>query len=966
MELRGKTGKADLLLALAASHSLAQLKDNPAAQAHRDNLATLLRLERKPPAPPKDTVLPEVRGAGNGGADTGKGEPDDAAPRPAIRRPPLQSRFFALLQASDEAEPPLVDDAPAAEGPPTDFGPSAQGPSPFVPLIRRSRLWPALRRSLATPTLGALDVPVLVANIAQGRVLRRLPRRAQPVSAAEVFVVMDAADRLFPYDRDYRQLLQELRRVHGRAAITLWRVSEVPEAALSVSSRGRAHRVADGPVPLPPPGAAVLILGDLGCLSADAGAVDVWAEYCRQVCAAGGLPVAWVPMSGRMLPRRLLRCATVYSLATRDRLQPLRGGPVSGGPELAALRDRLLTRMACCVRVEPSLLRSLRQITPDTAAEPALEALVWSHTPVVEAGYRVCELGPLRQAFFRAAFAALAGTDAGRAEQIEVLRRMLALHAYSGRSTPSVEASIWLAHVSSDGLPEDLLKALQAALDWLQQLGAFAERVDGDIHGYACELFARHGADQNWLRNSSAALAPLWVLSGEERIPEGLNAGHIAAARRRMLPSAETRRFSLVQRGERLFLERWERVARQDSPLNASSPWPEISVADGFEWSRSDGALHSWLTPGSDALELPLGDAPGAYSFHLVSGRRHYQLGLLSRPSWAREWGFDAEGLYAQAPSPLGGEVRLHAKPWAPEAWQGSWPPGPRAFQASPVPIGQGMQLGADLQYGLYLDVPFGKATQRFRWIEPGEFLMGSPEGEAGRFDNEGPQHVVRLTEGYWLAEAPCSQMVWKAVKGFHLTYFRNELQNPVEQVSWDEVAGKHGFLTKLEGLLPGLRAALPTEAEWEYACRAGAKEAFNWGSDTITPTQANYDASVAYNGGPTGEYRKKTIPVKSFTPNAWGLYQMHGNVWEWCADGPRPYDGTPQQDPRGQTGDEKDAPRVVRGGSWPLSPHWLRAASRFSCTRSSGRHDLGFRLLLRSTSPGAERPPEAAGTRDA
>ena len=292
---------------------------------------------------------------------------------------------------------------------------------------------------------------------------------------------------------------------------------------------------------------------------------------------------------------------------------------------------------------------------------------------------------------------------------------------------------------------------------------------------------------------------------------------------------------------------------------------------------------------------------------------------------------------------------------YPPEAQR--WPP---AFPPA------GASAWGDDQYGLWIEVVIGGPVQRFRWIEPGEFLMGSPEGEAGRFDNEGPQHVVRLTEGYWLAEAPCSQMVWKAVKGFHLTYFRNELQNPVEQVSWDEVAGKHGFLTKLEGLLPGLRAALPTEAEWEYACRAGAKEAFNWGSDTITPTQANYDASVAYNGGPTGEYRKKTIPVKSFTPNAWGLYQMHGNVWEWCADGPRPYDGTPQQDPRGQTGDEKDAPRVVRGGSWPLSPHWLRAASRFSCTRSSGRHNLGFRLLLRSTSPGAERPPEAAGTRDA
>ena len=956
MELRGKTGKADLLLALAASHSLAQLKDSPAAQAHRDNLATLLRLERKPPAPPKDTVLPEVHEAGNGGADTGKAGPGDDSPRPAGRRPPLQSRFFALLQASDDAEPSLVDDAPAAEGPPTDFGPSAKGPVPFVPLIRRSRLWPALRRSLATPALGALDVPVLVANIAQGRVLRRLPRRTQLVPAAEVFVVMDAADRLFPYDRDYRQLLQELRRVHGCAAITLWRVSEVPEAALSVSSRGRAHRAADGPVPLPPPGAAVLILGDLGCLSADAEAADAWVEYCRQVCAAGGLPVAWVPMSGRMLPRQLLRLATVYSLATRDRLQALRGGPVSVGPEVAALRDRLVTRMACCVRVEPALLRSLRQITPDTAAEPGLEALVWSYAPVVEAGYRVCELGPLRQAFFRAAFAALAGTDAGRAEQVEVLRRMLALHAYSGRSTSSVEASIWAAHAKSDGLPKDLSNALQGAIDWLKQLGASAERVDGDLHGYACELFARHGADRDWMRDTSAALAPLWVLSGEERIPEGLDPRHITAAHRRMQPAAETRRFALVQRGERLFLERGGRVAWQDSPLSASSPWPEISIADGFEWSRSDGALRWLRTPSGDTLELPLGDAPGAYWFHLVSGRRHYKLGLLSRPSWAREWGFDAEGLYAQAPSPLGGEVRLHATPWAPEGWQGSWPPGPRAFQASPVPLGQGIQLGADMEFGLYLDVPFGHATQRFRWIEPGEFVMGSPESEEGRDKDERPQHLVRLTEGYWLAETACPQAVWEAVMGDNPSHFKGDPQNPVESVTWDDVAGKDGFLSQLEKLLPGLEASLPTEAEWEYACRAGSQAAFSWGSNTIRPEQVNYDATFSYAGGPTGEYREKTVPVKSFAPNAWGLYQMHGNVLEWCADGPRAYDGSPQLNPRGKTGDAADASRVVRGGSWISDPRWLRAACRWRRRRDWRIDDLGFRFLLRSTSPGAER----------
>ena len=290
-----------------------------------------------------------------------------------------------------------------------------------------------------------------------------------------------------------------------------------------------------------------------------------------------------------------------------------------------------------------------------------------------------------------------------------------------------------------------------------------------------------------------------------------------------------------------------------------------------------------------------------------------------------------------------------------------SYPPDPQRWPPAFPPVGA--SAWGDDQYGLWIEVVIGGPVQRFRWIEPGEFLMGSPEGEAGRDSDEGPQHMVRLTEGYWLAETACSQGVWEAVMGGNPSHFKDDPQNPVEQVSWDDVVG---FLRKVEGVLPDLRAALPTEAEWEYACRAGTETAFNWGRDSITPEQANYDASIAYNKGPTGENRRKTMQVRSFPPNAWGLYQMHGNVWEWCADGRRSYDGTPQENPRGETGDGKETSRVVRGGSWIYFPHGLRSACRSSRPRDWRDRFLGFRFLLRSTSPGAERPPEAAGTRDA
>ena len=288
------------------------------------------------------------------------------------------------------------------------------------------------------------------------------------------------------------------------------------------------------------------------------------------------------------------------------------------------------------------------------------------------------------------------------------------------------------------------------------------------------------------------------------------------------------------------------------------------------------------------------------------------------------------------------------------------WPPAPERRPPLLPPV-SACAWGDD-RHGLWIDVDIGGAVQRFRWIEPGEFWMGSPEGEPERIDHEGPRHVVRLTAGFWLADTTCAQAVWQAVMGNNPSEFKDEAQNPVEQVSWDEV---QDFLRRVEGLFPGVRASLPSEAEWEYACRAGTDTAYHFG-DSLSPEQANYDGTLAYAGGPTGEYRQRTVPVKNFEPNAWGLYQMHGNVWEWCADGLRTYDSSPQVDPRGRKDDE--VWRVVHGGSWYDEPGGLRSAFRLRRHRDDLDGLQGFRFSLRSTRPegGAERLPEAEVTRDA
>jgi len=253
---------------------------------------------------------------------------------------------------------------------------------------------------------------------------------------------------------------------------------------------------------------------------------------------------------------------------------------------------------------------------------------------------------------------------------------------------------------------------------------------------------------------------------------------------------------------------------------------------------------------------------------------------------------------------------------------------------------------GSDV-FGLWAELALFGVVQRLRWIPPGEFWMGSPKEEPQRWKDEGPRHRVKLTAGYWLADTACTQGLWQAVMGNNPSDFKDDPELPVEQVSWDDLKP---FLEKLTALA-GQPAALPSEAEWEYACRAGTATPFWWG-EALTTEDANYNGNHPYNEGEPGEYREKTLPVKSFRPNPWGLWQMHGNVWEWCRDSPRTYAEAVAVDPEGPLGES----RALRGGSWFNFGRHLRAAHRLAYRPGNRDYNAGFRFLLRSPSPGARR----------
>ncbi len=239
-------------------------------------------------------------------------------------------------------------------------------------------------------------------------------------------------------------------------------------------------------------------------------------------------------------------------------------------------------------------------------------------------------------------------------------------------------------------------------------------------------------------------------------------------------------------------------------------------------------------------------------------------------------------------------------------------------------------------RYGLWVAFTYKNVRQCFRWIKPGTFMMGSPENEMERDDDE-VLHEVKISQGFWIADTACTQALWQTVMGGNPSRFKGD-QRPVEKVSWNDCLE---FIEKINRLKPGLDMRFPTEAEWEYACRAGTQTPF-WFGDNITPEQVNYDGNYPYAGGEKGKFRGETVEVMSLPCNGWGLYQMHGNVWEWCVDWFADYLAERVIDPVGPPDGEY---RVIRGGSWISFGRFVRSAYRRRSEPDYRNDYTGFRL---------------------
>lgn len=250
---------------------------------------------------------------------------------------------------------------------------------------------------------------------------------------------------------------------------------------------------------------------------------------------------------------------------------------------------------------------------------------------------------------------------------------------------------------------------------------------------------------------------------------------------------------------------------------------------------------------------------------------------------------------------------------------------------------GQGLSKSSEL--------PGNPTPEELVWIPPGKYLMGSPNTESGRFKDEGPQHEVQFQQGFWMGKAEVTQRAYEAIMNANPSSFRNEVEAPVETVSYAEAQTYCRKLTERDGLakhLPqGFAYRLPTEAEWEYACRAGSQTAFTYGEDS---SGQFLDQAAWFKKNTGGADAGSPRPVGRKATNAWGLFDMHGNVAEWCFDVFAPY---PPGSPTGQNSTSPDGERVVRGGSWADEASLCRSAARKALGASERSPYVGFRVVL-------------------
>jgi formylglycine-generating enzyme required for sulfatase activity len=955
---RAALGRADLLRLLVAWGKGAEYV-----------AAELTGYDYRPPQPSRQLVPPAPVSA--------QPDPPPVPRDPALPPRPRVAHYSATLTTAESVLAgdfqSRLDRIDAALTPPPLAPPPA--PPAWTPLASERRLVVLAEKHLRSlHNVNQWDVQKLARQLAQGLPPGKRRARQQRLLWRDNALLLQMRRQTEPLHDDYRALAQIVqRRSGGRVPIYLhyqgdgWSVYD--PAADRLAQRALPSLWRDLPQVPSLKGMQGLAVGwPLTARWPDrwrpAALLTAWAGHAAPVAPASAGTDDMAAVNATTMPMT----TPSSSLAARTHHPPLVWWDVDSPLHLrrqlppgtlhTAPRQlaQLLALLTLAVVVHPPLLRALRCLL---AAPAAAEVDAWASPDVACNGVAIAV-----RAARRPHYSAILAAEVPLAVRRQAAECIAAYHTRLSFEIALEESQ----HAHSYAPGAQVLAPEQYFAQMARQLRdhpASAQMADS----MAYLTRAGHRASRAvWESSPEFALA--WAFANPDAILTGINLpSEISLA---LLDILRKKIFALpvAQQGIRLHQQDGFLICevcdidalqvKAALPVNGLAQW---SGATLLKWRG--GNAQQWHRAVAAADFPPIGLARHA-PVELTDGQTTCIVRHEARPAWALAWGRDRDGLYALAPNPWGKPLRV---------------PYPRAQQPSvrisvappaPAPMLKGRPknktlpnvncvidaLTLDLdETGLIATLTLnGQHTQAFRYINPGQFRMGSPETELNRIGNEGPQHRVTISEGFWLADTACTQGMWQAVMGDNLSRFISGNQggpdHPMDRVSWNMI---QPFLQRLEALLPGCRVTLPTEAEWEYACRAGSDTPFSFG-ETITTDQVNYDGSYPYGKCEKGEYREHTVAVKELPANDWGLYQMHGNVLEWCADAPREYGLDAVNDPGLAIALAPDldgaAARAMRGGGWFNFAVFARSAYRYPSLPGGRDSGTGFRFALRFSSP--------------
>ncbi|WP_211252460.1 formylglycine-generating enzyme family protein [Maridesulfovibrio frigidus] len=817
-------------------------------------------------------------------------------------------------------------------------------PAPLKePLIPWKRLWPFLKGVLEGEIYSRQpDEREALRILSKGEAFNSIPLKKRKTWASFSQIIMDTSKRLSVFRDDFHLLVDGVEELTGSAHL---QVCRLPYGPLNKAYYPKKEEFKE--INIDQYGAPLLILSDLGSYGSSYDRAQ-WLRFGESLYNTGIRPVVLNPAPQSMWDDKLTKLFRQVCWDTSVNLPPIHGSKggvmhcdVDGGKQ--DFVELLLSLLSPAIYIDLGLVRAMRKLLPEASAE--VEAFVWGHS-AVDATYKSFAFKRSHLQYYRDKFNKLEVDFKEKALKViedchtflpsEVqLEERLSQHVLRRKYAP--ETSI----------PEDVKEYLEWLNDCLFSGGgdrgastlAWVKRMSWR---QLDEVRAVEGAEQLCAAAAKAFERELMSKNSAE-LPTFLKEKDIVGFSEKEHPFKS---WEVRQIGTEFYI-----FDESSHLLQSYAQGSHITYIRGQRLLKIEAQNKVQQRTFADGLCIP---TSANEVIVLSSSSESITLSSITKPDWADSIYRNSSGLYAtlllndsKIKHVLSSEIKElnrfsnYDKSSKDNVEKGFWlnlSQLNKTFEIGLPDISWAENYGFD-QYGLYADLNIEGVIQRMRWIHPGTFMMGSPEDEPARHDNE-IQHEVTLTKGYWLADTPCTQELWEKVMGNNRSEFKGNAQLPVERVSWDDC---QEFIQTVNKRFQELNLKFPTEAEWEYGCRAGTDTSFSFGVN-ITTEQVNYDGSHPYNDGPKGVSRGKTVLVKELSCNQWGLYQMHGNVWEWCADWYGEYPERSIENPQGST---DDGLRVLRGGGWSGNGRFVRSAIRIRRQPDSRDGCFGFRFSL-------------------